>query len=49
MTELLAALVERGELKPAQAKRIRDVHRGVVEEMQGRSDSDDWNRDSGNS
>jgi hypothetical protein len=49
MTELLAGLVERGELKPAQAKRIRDVHRGVVEEMQERSYTDDWNGDSGNS
>jgi hypothetical protein len=49
MTELLAGLVERGELKPAEAKRIRDMHRGVVEEIQGRSTSDDWNGDSGNS
>jgi hypothetical protein len=49
MTELLAGLVERGELKPAQAKRIRDMHRGVMEELQERSYSGDWNRDSGNS
>jgi hypothetical protein len=49
MTELLAALVERGELKPAQAKRIREVHRSVVDDVQGRSYSDDWNSDSNNS
>lgn len=49
MTDLLAGLVERGELKPAQAKRIREVHRSVTEEIQGRSISDDWSRDSGNS
>ncbi len=40
MTELLAALVERGELKPAQAKRIRELHRGVLDEIQRRSESD---------
>ena len=48
MTELLATLVERGELKPAQAKRIRELHRNVVE-TQARSYSDDWNPHSGNS
>jgi hypothetical protein len=49
MTELLATLVERGELKPAQAKRIRELHRSVVDELQARSYSDDWNPHSGNS
>ena len=49
MTELLATLVERGELKPAQAKRIRELHRSVVDEVQARSYSDDWNSHSGNS
>ena len=48
MTELLATLVERGELKPAQAKRIRELHRNVVE-TQARSYSDDWNGHSDNS
>ncbi len=49
MTELLATLVERGELKPAQAKRIREMHRSVIDEVQARSYSDDWNSDSDNS
>jgi hypothetical protein len=49
MTELLATLVERGELKPAQAKRIRELHRGAIDELQARSYSDDWNSHSGNS
>ena len=49
MTELLATLVERGELKPAQAKRIRELHRSAVDEVQARSYSDDWNSHSGNS
>jgi hypothetical protein len=49
MTELLATLVERGELKPVQAKRIRELHRSVVDELQARSYSDDWNPHSGNS
>ena len=49
MTELLATLVERGELKPAQAKRIRELHRSVLDDVQARSYSDDWNSHSGNS
>jgi hypothetical protein len=49
MTELLATLVERGELKPAQAKRIRELHRGVVDEIQSRSNDDDRYSHSGNS
>jgi hypothetical protein len=49
MTELLATLVERGELKPAQAKRIRELHRNAIDELQARSYSDDWNSHSDNS
>ena len=49
LTELLASLVERGELKPAQAKRIREMHRSVVDELETSSYSDDWNSHSGNS
>jgi hypothetical protein len=33
VTELLAGLVERGELEPGTAKRIRAAHRGVLERM----------------
>lgn len=36
MTELLAGMVERGELKPAVAKSIRALHRNVVERVTGR-------------
>ena len=35
MTELLAGLVERGELKPAVARSIRGLHRDVVERANG--------------
>lgn len=36
MTELLAGLIERGEIKPATAKSIRAVHRSVVEQSSHR-------------
>jgi hypothetical protein len=38
MTELLAGLVERGELKPATAKSIRALHRNMMERANGRED-----------
>jgi hypothetical protein len=41
MTELLADLIERGEIKPAVAKSIRGVHRSVVEANAGRREHDE--------
>ena len=38
MTELLAGMVERGELKPAAAKSIRALHRNMVERASGQED-----------
>jgi hypothetical protein len=38
MTELLAGMVERGELRPATAKSIRALHRNVVERANGGED-----------
>lgn len=38
MTELLAGMVERGELKPAAAKSIRALHRNMVERANGKED-----------
>ena len=38
MTELLAGMVERGELKPSAAKSIRALHRNVVERASGQED-----------
>jgi hypothetical protein len=38
MTELLAGMVERGELKPSAAKSIRALHRNVVERACGKED-----------
>jgi hypothetical protein len=38
MTEMLAGMVERGELKPATAKSIRALHRTVVERISGQEE-----------
>ncbi len=38
MTELLAGMVERGELKPAAAKSIRALHRNMMARANGQED-----------
>lgn len=38
MTELLAGMVERGDLKPAAAKSIRALHRNMIERASGQED-----------
>lgn len=38
MTELLAGMVERGDLKPAAAKSIRALHRNMIDRANGKED-----------